>query len=172
MMRLMKSTSTRVLALLLLQFLGAASALAQNTASPPSLEAERTKQEKIYPGRGELRLEGYVIDRSLSAYMRALLRQDAAWHDTNRTGEAASRLAEETVLWQAGIGEKLTGAIKFSVTFVAGLAVGFSKSWALTLVIFACTPALVFIIAFLKVATQGYESDAAKAYARSRGRAS
>ena len=56
MMRLMKSTSTRVLALLLLQFLGAASALAQNTASPPSLEAERTKQEKIYHGRGELRL--------------------------------------------------------------------------------------------------------------------
>ena len=101
-----------------------------------------------------------------SRYVRALLRQDAAWHDTNRTGEAASRLAEETVLWQAGIGEKLTGAIKFSVTFVAGLAVGFSKSWALTLVIFACTPALVFIIAFLKVATQGYESDAAKAYAR------
>ena len=72
MMRLMKSTSTRVIALLLLQFLGAASALAQNTASPPSLEAERTKQEKIYHGRGELRLEGYVIDRSLSAYVRAL----------------------------------------------------------------------------------------------------
>ena len=101
-----------------------------------------------------------------SRYVRALLRQDAGWHDTNRTGEAASRLAEETVLWQAGIGEKLTGAIKFSITFVAGLAVGFSKSWVLTLVIFACTPVLVFIIGFLKVATAGYESDAAKAYAR------
>ena len=55
-----------------------------------------------------------------SRYVRALLRQDAAWHDTNRTGEAASRLAEETVLWQGGIGDKMTGAIKFSMTFIAG----------------------------------------------------
>jgi ATP-binding cassette subfamily B (MDR/TAP) protein 1 len=106
------------------------------------------------------------MKQARSRYMRALLRQDAGWHDTNRTGEAASRLAEETVLWQAGIGEKLTGAIKFSVTFLAGLAVGFTKSWVLTLVIFATTPMLVFIIAFLRFATAGYEADASKAYAR------
>ena len=42
-------------------------ALAQNTASP-AIEAERAKQQKIYQARGELRLEGYVIDRSLAAY--------------------------------------------------------------------------------------------------------
>jgi hypothetical protein len=68
----MKSTVVRLLALLLLQFLGTFSALAQNTAKPPSLEDERAKQERIYHGRGELRLEGYVIDRSLSAYALAL----------------------------------------------------------------------------------------------------
>ncbi len=68
----MKSTSTRLFALLLLQFLTIASAPAQNTTAPLTLEAERAKQEKIYHGRGELRLEGYVIDRSLSAYVRAL----------------------------------------------------------------------------------------------------
>lgn len=72
MMPFMKSTSTRLLALLLFQFLGTAGALAQNTTTAPSLEAERAKQQKIYHGRGELRLEGYVIDRSLSAYVRAL----------------------------------------------------------------------------------------------------
>lgn len=68
----MKSTSTRLLALLLLQFISTAGALAQNTAKPHNHEAERAKQEKIYHGRGELRLEGYVIDRSLSAYALAL----------------------------------------------------------------------------------------------------
>lgn len=72
MMPFMKSTSTRLLALLLFQFFGTAGALAQNTTTAPSLEAERAKQQKIYHGRGELRLEGYVIDRSLSAYVRAL----------------------------------------------------------------------------------------------------
>lgn len=72
MTSLMKSTIARLLALLLLQSAGVTGALAQNTASPPGIEAERAKQEKIYHGRGELRLEGYVIDRSLSAYARAL----------------------------------------------------------------------------------------------------
>lgn len=119
----------------------------------------------------ETALPAYAAQRQMrevrSRYLRALLRQDSGWHDQSRTGEAASRLAEETVLWQAGIGEKLTGFIKFSTTFVAGLIVGFTKSWVLTLVIFATTPVLVFIIAFLKTATAGYESDAAKGtYAR------
>ena len=45
-----------------------------------------------------------------SRYLRALLRQDAAFHDTTRTGEATTRLAEETVLWQNGIGEKVSRA--------------------------------------------------------------
>lgn len=30
-------------------------------------------------------------------YMEALLRQDMAWHDTNRAGEATARLAEATL---------------------------------------------------------------------------
>ena len=51
--------------------LGAGNAPAQNTTAPP-VDVERAKQEKIYQARGELRLEGYVIDRSLSAYVRAL----------------------------------------------------------------------------------------------------
>ena len=101
-----------------------------------------------------------------SRYIRALLRQDQGWQDTNRTGEAASRLAEETILWQTGIGEKLTGAVQFTVTFVAGLGVGFSKSWLLTLVVLGCSPILIVIIAFLKITTSSYESAAAAAYAR------
>ena len=72
MMPLMKTSITRLLPLLLLHWIGAGSAVAQTVATPPTLEAERAKQEKIYQGRGELRLEGYVIDRSLSAYVRAL----------------------------------------------------------------------------------------------------
>ena len=46
-------------------------ALSQSTTAPP-VEIERAKQDRIYQARGELRLEGYVIDRSLSAYVRAL----------------------------------------------------------------------------------------------------
>lgn len=44
----------------------------------------------------------YTSERQLAVirrkYMRALLRQDAAWFDTNRSGEAATRMAEETLV--------------------------------------------------------------------------
>lgn len=56
---------------ILLLCLCTGSAVAQN-ASPSTAESERAKQEKIYHARGELRLEGYVIDRSLAAYGLAL----------------------------------------------------------------------------------------------------
>jgi hypothetical protein len=58
-------------ATILLIYLHTGNATAQ-TITPPAVDAERAKQEKIYHARGELRLEGYVIDRSLSAYLRAL----------------------------------------------------------------------------------------------------
>lgn len=43
----------------------------------------------------------YVAERCLRTarheYMRSLLRQDMAWHDTHRGGEATARLAESTL---------------------------------------------------------------------------
>jgi ABC-type multidrug transport system fused ATPase/permease subunit len=51
-------------------------------------------------------------------------------------------------------------------TFIAGLVVGFVTSWKLTLVIFACTPLLIFIVMLLKNSTAAHEKDATDAYAR------
>ncbi len=60
--------STMRLALLLaFQCLWPAAAHSQ-VATNPKLAEEISKQESIYQGKGEQRLEGYVIDRSLIAY--------------------------------------------------------------------------------------------------------
>ncbi len=41
--------------------------------APPILDVELSRQQSIYHGRGELRLEGYVIDRGLASYAHALM---------------------------------------------------------------------------------------------------
>ena len=79
------------------------------------------------------------------SYFKAMLRQDMAWIDTNRPGEAASRLASDTVEFQVpepahptaanrgltrlpqpqvGVGEQLSQAFVFSGQFAAGVIVG------------------------------------------------
>ncbi len=105
--------------------------------------------------------------RLRSRYLAALLRQPPAWHDTNAdAGECSTRLSENVLLVQAGMGEKLAGALQHGTTFIAGLIVGFVTSWRLTLVIFACTPMLIFIVALLKNSTSRYEKEATDSYAR------
>lgn len=44
------------------------------------------------------------IKKLREAYVEGLLRQDLAWHDAEKTGDFASRLAEDTISIQAGIG--------------------------------------------------------------------
>ena len=105
--------------------------------------------------------------RLRSRYLAALLRQPPAWHDTHGdAGEVSARLSENVILIQAGMGEKLTGALQQATTFFAGLVVGFVTSWKLTLVIFACTPMIVILIALLKNSTSRHEKDATDSYAR------
>ncbi len=104
--------------------------------------------------------------RAREAYLKALLRQDIGWHDTNRSGEVASRLAEDTILMANGIGEKVPQTFRFIISFIAGLGVGFGTSWELTLTIAAVSPAIVIIMGILTVSTRSFETDAAAAYAR------
>ena len=75
----------------------------------------------------------YTSERQLKqlrhAYMAALLRQDMAWYDINRPGEIATRMAEETLAVQEGIGEKVMQSLQFLAQFVAGIIIAFVKSW-------------------------------------------
>ena len=105
--------------------------------------------------------------RLRTAYLQALLRQPPSWHDVRKDqGEVSSRLSSDTLLIAGGIGEKLTGGIQHFTTFVAGLIVGFTSSWKLTLVILTCIPLLIFIVATLKNSISRFEKESADAYAK------
>jgi ATP-binding cassette, subfamily B (MDR/TAP), member 1 len=99
-------------------------------------------------------------------YMRALLRQEVAFYDQNAAGELAARLIEDTITINNGLAEKVPQAIQALVTFLSGLAVGFARSWALTLVIMACLPIIVVIMGFLAKSVATFESRLAAAYSR------
>ena len=106
------------------------------------------------------------IKRVREAYLKSLLRQDQTFYDTNKAGELAARLTEDTLTMVGGIGDKVTSSVHYSITFLAGLAIGFARSWQLTLVIFAVVPLIIVVMGFLRLATVGYESAVAKAYAK------
>jgi hypothetical protein len=60
--------------------------------------------------------------------MKSLLRQDMAWHDTHRAGEAVARLAEATVTMANGM-EKFPTMLKSICTLLVGIVIGFVTSW-------------------------------------------
>ena len=88
-------------------------------------------------------LISYTTERQLAklraAYTRSLLRLDAAWFDSHRAGECVTRLAEASVSVGSGM-ERLATTVRYCSTLVCGVAIGFSTSAKLTLVIAACAP--------------------------------
>ncbi len=96
----------------------------------------------------------YTSERQLrhirERYMGALLRQDQGYVETHRTGEAATRMAEETLAVQEGIGEKVAQTATHFSTFIAGIVIAFTLSWKMTLVMMAFLPLLAILGSFMK----------------------
>lgn len=106
------------------------------------------------------------VRRMREAYFAALLRQPLAWHDTGAPGEAAAHLAEDTLLIQAGMGERATEVLHFLVTALVGVAIGLARDAALAGVVLAFVPLIVASGALLRVCTLRLERRSQDAYAR------
>lgn len=106
------------------------------------------------------------IRKIREAYVSSLLRQEMAWHDLHKSSEVATHLAEDTVTMINGMGEKIATVASAFSTLICSLAIGFSKSWALTLIILTAFPFSGIIMGFLKSSTVKFESNVARAYAQ------
>ncbi|KAF0917811.1 hypothetical protein E2562_021483 [Oryza meyeriana var. granulata] len=79
--------------------------------------------------------------RIRSLYLKAVLRQDIAFFDTEiTTGEAVSRMSSDTLLIQGALSEKAGKLVQLSSTFIGGFIIAFTKGWLLTLVMLATLP--------------------------------
>lgn len=117
----------------------------------------------------EISLVGLSTERMMrrlrTAYCKNLLRLDTGWYDTHRAPEAVSRLAEATVTVGTGL-DKVATMMRYVATLVCGIAIGFSTSWKLTLVIMACAPLFAIALATLIVIAVSSEKAERTAYAR------
>ncbi|KAF7814001.1 ABC transporter B family member 19-like [Senna tora] len=83
--------------------------------------------------------------RIRSEYLRAVLRQDIAFFDTDTTtADIMHGIASDVAQIQEVMGEKMAHFIHHVFTFICGYTVGFLRSWKVSLVVFSVTPLTMF----------------------------
>eukprot|EP01105_Mastigella_eilhardi_P005939 TRINITY_DN175_c0_g3_i2.p1 TRINITY_DN175_c0_g3~~TRINITY_DN175_c0_g3_i2.p1 ORF type:complete len:1313 (-),score=403.59 TRINITY_DN175_c0_g3_i2:66-4004(-) len=76
-------------------------------------------------------------------YLKSVLRQDMGWHDVNESGVLTARIASDIQKVQDAISEKVGQFLQYTSMFITGFIVGFCYDWKMSLVLTACTPALI-----------------------------
>nr|KYP54372.1 ABC transporter B family member 19 [Cajanus cajan] len=83
--------------------------------------------------------------RIRTEYLRAVLRQDITFFDTDiNTGDIMHGIASDVAQIQEVMGEKMAHFIHHIFTFICGYAVGFKRSWKVSIVVFSVTPLTMF----------------------------
>ena len=103
--------------------------------------------------------------RLREAYLKAVIRQDMPWFDSQGAGEGRNRIStvdssnhvavttritSDTLIVQDGISEKLSFFIMNIGTFVGGFVIAFTTSWKMTLVLVAIVPLLAITVGVSK----------------------
>ncbi|XVF74265.1 hypothetical protein PTKIN_Ptkin13bG0096300 [Pterospermum kingtungense] len=83
--------------------------------------------------------------RIRTKYLRAILRQDIGFFDTEvSTGDIMHGISSDVAQIQDVMGEKMAHFVHHVFTFICGYTVGFLQSWKVSLVVFAVTPLMMF----------------------------
>ncbi|KAJ2654662.1 hypothetical protein IWW48_005975 [Coemansia sp. RSA 1200] len=77
------------------------------------------------------------------AFFTSILRQNAGWFDTRKTGELTTQITSDINAVQEGTGDKVGFLIQFIAKFVAAIVIAFTRGWRLALVVTAVMPLLV-----------------------------
>ncbi|XP_071944971.1 ATP-dependent translocase ABCB1-like [Antedon mediterranea] len=98
-------------------------------------------------------------------FFRAILRQEIGWFDKHQSGELTTRLADDLERVKEGIGDKFALVIQFLSQLISGFAIGFWKSWELTLVMMSFTPLLAICGAFMAITITSFSKKEQTVYA-------
>ncbi|KAL7712658.1 ABC-type xenobiotic transporter [Entamoeba marina] len=97
-------------------------------------------------------------------YFQALLRQDMGWYDFHESGELTARLASDVQDIQDGMSAKFGQIFQIITGFITGYAIGFAKSWDLTLVILSAAPFMLCSMLFLGISATVFTSKGQNAF--------
>ncbi|KIW29284.1 uncharacterized protein PV07_05109 [Cladophialophora immunda] len=106
-----------------------------------------------------------ITRRTREAYLQSIMRQNIAFFDSIGAGEVASRISGDMNMIQDGISQKLGLTAAGVTTFFAALAVGFIRSWKLTLIMLSVTVLIILIMGGAGKGIKQYQAQANDAYA-------
>lgn len=95
-----------------------------------------------------------------------------AWFDDHNVGGIITQLTEGVDKIEAGLGEKLSLFVQYTVIFISGIILGYTKNWELALVASAVFPLVALSVVFYSVVIQKFSSREREAYAEANGIAS
>lgn len=119
-------------------------------------------------------LQGYsfgVMGQKLARRLRVILlkcvlRQDISFFDKkeNSSGAIVGRLASDTVFVRGAVGDQAGVLLQNIVTMIGALAIAFSASWSMCLVVLATLPILAVANVFQTKFMMGFSSEADTLY--------
>ncbi|CAG9561784.1 unnamed protein product [Danaus chrysippus] len=107
------------------------------------------------------------IFRIRISYLRAALNQDFAYFDLHQTGDFASRIAEDMIKLEEGIGDKVSSLVHNASVSLSCIIMALIKGWKLALLCLSTAPITFFLVGVTgKIANNLYKKQAkAKAQA-------
>ncbi|KAL2084174.1 hypothetical protein ACEWY4_019692 [Coilia grayii] len=109
---------------------------------------------------------GRQVKRLRKKFFHAIIQQEISWFDVNEIGQLNTRLTDDILKINEGIGDKIGSAIQSVTSFLTGFVVGFVYGWKLTLVILSISPLLGISAAFIAKVITSYTSKEQTSYAK------
>eukprot|EP00045_Choanoeca_perplexa_P011532 m.122911 g.122911 ORF g.122911 m.122911 type:complete len:772 (+) comp15664_c0_seq1:104-2419(+) len=110
-----------------------------------------------------------LVARVRREVFAAIVRQDIAFFDTNRTGELTNRLASDTSVIQNAVTVNISMLLRYVLQIIGSLIVMFLLSWKLTLVLLSVVPPVAIGAVFygkkVKNLRKEFQDELAKASA-------
>jgi ATP-binding cassette subfamily B protein len=110
-----------------------------------------------------------VVARLRTDLFGALMAQDVAFFDAQKTGELTSRLASDTTVLQNAVTVNVSMGMRFALSGLGALGVLFWISWKLSLVMLAVVPVVAFAAALYGRSLRALSVQVQDALARSSG---
>ncbi|KAL1517855.1 hypothetical protein ABEB36_001563 [Hypothenemus hampei] len=93
------------------------------------------------------------VFRVRSKYLKSVLNKDIAWYDMHRSGDFASRMADDLSKLEDGIGEKVPLFLSLEGMFISGIVLALVKGWELALICLVSLPVSMIVVGFIAFLT-------------------
>ncbi|XP_049873104.1 ATP-dependent translocase ABCB1-like [Pectinophora gossypiella] len=106
------------------------------------------------------------VYRIRQAYFKAALNQDFAYFDTHKTGDFASKMTDDVVKLEDGIGEKFATFIFYQSVFFSSVIMALVRGWKLALLCLITFPVTLLLVGIAGLISSRLSKSEAEATAK------